>query len=850
MWRGLKSAFLRYTHEHGRLSKPGVALITHSGKPIGHIDAIRLCRGRFEIEGWADADHIALVRGDERAALAPSTPRPDVSSKFADMTGRTPGFRLDLPVGPAECFLVSRKGEKECAQRIDFFDDADMARVRRRLIRPFLGASFRALPAYLRWRLKHHPEDRAAIKDSLGLGEETPTDRMTPFLFAVDAGDEDPASLMLPKETVTIVLPVFNAMDLLPETLDRILVHTDLPFELIIIEDCSTDPAVRPFLRNWVKSAGASSRQYVHLLENEKNLGFIGSVNRGFEKAIKLGHHVLLLNSDAFVPNNWASRLVRPFAEHLRVASVTPMSNDAEIFNAPVLCRASVLAKGVADEIDATAAQFVPDAALADAPTGVGFCMAMHKDALRLVRTFDHTFDPGYGEEVDWCQKLTLKGWRHLGHGGIFVEHRSGTSFGSEKKAKLVAAHNQIVSKRYPDYDQSVQKFIAEDPLTAPRLALALAWAQASCAQTIPVYIGHSMGGGAELYLKQRIGKDLRKTGIAIVIRVGGAHAWNIELHTPLGVTQGATAAVAFVERLMSLIPNRRIIYSCGVGASDLLEIPDVLCRLAASPGSELEILFHDYLPLSPSYTLLNSRNEYAPASPEGSVDPAHTYCKPDGTTVSLAEWRHRWGKAIRHADDLTVFSDSSRKILSDVFPVSKEKIRVMPHAVALKQRRMAPGRHTDGKPVIGVLGAIGLQKGAKILQDLSALLDQSQDAHLVVLGYMDPAFPLATSAAIHGPYEVRDIPELTKRYGVSCWFIPSIWPETFSYTTHEALATGLPVWSFDLGAQADAIKRASVMSGQGGTIPLRPGEPQSQMILDALLSSCETTICPQSQSA
>ena len=43
----------------------------------------------------------------------------------------------------------------------------------------------------------------------------------------------------------------------------------------------------------------------------------------------------------------------------------------------------------------------------------------------------------------------------------------------------------------------------------------------------------------------------------------------------------------------------------------------------------------------------------------------------------------------------------------------------------------------------------------------------------------------------------------------MGCWLIPSIWPETFSYAVHEALATGLPVFVFDLGAQAHAAAAA-----------------------------------------
>ena len=38
---------------------------------------------------------------------------------------------------------------------------------------------------------------------------------------------------------------------------------------------------------------------------------------------------------------------------------------------------------------------------------------------------------------------------------------------------------------------------------------------------------------------------------------------------------------------------------------------------------------------------------------------------------------------------------------------------------------------------------------------------------------------------------------------------MPSIWPETFSFTTHEMLATGKPVMAFDLGAQGEAVREA-----------------------------------------
>ena len=108
-----------------------------------------------------------------------------------------------------------------------------------------------------------------------------------------------------------ILLPVYQAFDLLPEVLDRITRHTDLPWQLTVIEDASPDPAIRPFLRHW-----AQDKPQVQLIENDENLGFIGAMNRGLAAALaysdqpapikraRSNRMIVLLNSDALVPQD------------------------------------------------------------------------------------------------------------------------------------------------------------------------------------------------------------------------------------------------------------------------------------------------------------------------------------------------------------------------------------------------------------------------------------------------------------------------------------------------------------------------------------------------------------------
>lgn len=215
-------------------------------------------------------------------------------------------------------------------------------------------------------------------------------------------------------------------------------------------------------------------------------------------------------------------------------------------------------------------------------------------------------------------------------------------------------------------------------------------------------------------------------------------------------------------------------------------------------------------------------------------TDPAHE-TKGDDGIVDLFKWREVWGELMRAADEIRVFSESSYAIMAEAYPYVATKITVKPHRLLRDVPRVKLDRPRDGVPVIGILGNIGYQKGIVVLQSLSRFLERNGRARLVIIGNVDPAYPLASSAHIHGDYQLEDIPALVTRYGIGRWLIPSIWPETFSYTTHEALATGLPVFGFDLGAQGEAI-RAAASSGMGGVIPLAGLGADPQVIIETIL--------------
>lgn len=241
------------------------------------------------------------------------------------------------------------------------------------------------------------------------------------------------------------------------------------------------------------------------------------------------------------------------------------------------------------------------------------------------------------------------------------------------------------------------------------------------------------------------------------------------------------------------------MVYSCGVGASDPAIVPRSLLQLQTD-GIELRL--HDFLPISPSWNLLDSHGNFDGVPPEDTTDPAHHV---QGTRrqspTSHQEWRRLWGTVIDKADRIVTFAPSGRDLLTTAYPNASDKITVVPHSLP-----SLPNSLPFSGQSIGVLGGINRAKGGAVLQELSGQTGR----RLVIIGELDGQFRLPKPHVVHGRYDQSRIETLAKHYGIGLWLIPSICPETFSFATHEALATGLPVVSFNIGAQADALHGAA----------------------------------------
>jgi GT2 family glycosyltransferase len=604
---------------------------------------------------------------------------------------------------------------------------------------------------------------------------------------------------------VSVLVPVYNTASYLRPAIESVLAQSYPHFELILIDDGSSDGSAAIAL----EYANRDAR--IRLLRNERNLGFVASVNRG---AAHAHGHFVILNTDTVVPPNWLERLLAPMVADAGIASTTPFSNAATICSFPHFAVDGALIEGVTVEETDRAFQSLAipaDLPLA-APTGVGFCMGINGRIWREIGNFDEVlFAEGYGEENDWCQRAIAAGFRNVLVPNLFVYHLHGGSFGSAQKALLQQRNARVLAHRWPSYDASVAAFITGDPWATLRLGAILRLCLAAERRPL-VILDHVLGGGANSY-RQRQVQDALAEGRAVLLLTWEGDRPGIDAHAMLGDLDhkthlGSWEAVLAHKHLFGAC---EFVYNNMVSWGQPLEILDGLVEIATGTGAPLIVLFHDFYPVCPSYALVGHDGRFcgvpdnlracdACLPQNGNAMPRHD---------DIRTWRSHWQRVLDAAREVRFFSRSSAAIAQRVFAIDASKLRIEPHAPLTDFGGRRIRLPQADELVIGVVGLLNRAKGAGIVNDIARLLMvERPNARIVLIGDMDPAYRRASPAnvLVHGGYERECLPDLLEAYGVGVCVLPSIIPETFSYVVQELTQLEMPLVCFAVGAPAERI--------------------------------------------
>ncbi|MFC4550040.1 MULTISPECIES: FkbM family methyltransferase [Halorussus] len=615
-------------------------------------------------------------------------------------------------------------------------------------------------------------------------------------------------------EMVDIIVPVYNAFDDTKRCLESVLENSS-NCRLIVVNDASPDERIEKLLSSL---RDVPERDItVKTIEKSENDGFVKTVN---EAATYAENHFVILNTDTVVPEGWLDRLFKPiFDRPTQVASVTPFSNAATLASFPEFQEDNPLFKELSTEtLDGYFREYGPEKTY-EIPTGVGFCMAFNCNVVKEIGLFDaETFGRGYGEENDWSRRAHKRGFENVLAPNLFVFHEHGASFGEEKQELLEKNLNNLLEK-HPEYQRVIDKYNDRNPLKEVREALKVIIDSDTSEKESYLLIDHDLGGGANMY-RETIAEHLQSEGHPTILLTFQYHDDQFVLEY---IGEGVTQKFVFdafeyenIEGLKDVLGINHVFVNNVVAWPNPTEVVKHVREL----NVPTTCFVHDYFWVCPSWNLLDDTGEFC-----GVPDDLDTCrkCLENNThsdhnviydeCFEIGEWRCEMGALLESSDSIVAFSESSRRILADAYGDTTELTEIEHGITGIDQLERRVHEFDSDLLTVGIIGAIGYHKGMDIL---STLAQDERLEHLpfeiVVLGETKD-YPAGYEAAggdfrVHGRYEdYADLNDQIERYDVDICLIPSIWPETFSFTTSEAMLLGLPVMCFDIGAPADRVR-------------------------------------------
>ena len=238
---------------------------------------------------------------------------------------------------------------------------------------------------------------------------------------------------------ISVIIPNWNGAALLPGCLDSLRNQTHSNYEVILVDNASTDDSVDMVRREHPE---------VRILELDENLGLAGGVNAGI--AIARGETIALLNNDAEATPAWLAELEAALVRHPEAgfaASKMLLYDQPETINSAGDFYRT-------DGIPGNRGVWQPDDGQFDQEDlvfgGCGGAVAYRRAMLEQIGLFDDDFFM-YCEDVDLAWRAQLSGWRCVYAPLAVVFHRLSATGGGV----LASYHNgrnciYVLVKNYP----------------------------------------------------------------------------------------------------------------------------------------------------------------------------------------------------------------------------------------------------------------------------------------------------------------------------------------------------------------------------------------------------------------
>lgn len=191
----------------------------------------------------------------------------------------------------------------------------------------------------------------------------------------------------------SLVIPVFNQLHYTKQCVASISRWTDMPYELVIVDNDSSD-GTGEFL----------SVLDAKVIRNSSNLGCAKAWNQGI--VASQGQVIGILNNDIVLTPDWLSGLTR-FMEREGHGIVSPAAREGHLDY----------------DLETYAADFVQRCAMATRSTIYGACMVIRRKVFDRIGLFDEGFSYGGCEDIDFLWRAQAAGFSVGTTGSVLIHH-------------------------------------------------------------------------------------------------------------------------------------------------------------------------------------------------------------------------------------------------------------------------------------------------------------------------------------------------------------------------------------------------------------------------------------------
>ena len=337
----------------------------------------------------------------------------------------------------------------------------------------------------------------------------------------------------------------------------------------------------------------------------------------------------------------------------------------------------------------------------------------------------------------------------------------------------------------------------------------------AAADRAVALVIDHPRGGGSTRYLNIYEGR-LRAEGFSVIRgrRVSGG--------LPLMVFGEEPNAAWFnpfadEERLAQFVREAGVTHLVINHMVDLPGVPlDWARTICERLGLSYEVILHDYYMVCPRITLVDAQGRYCGVG-DAKACTACLGATGEFSGVDIVSWRATAGGLLAGASRVVAPSEDLATRIRQTLPVTEVEVFEPELTITMPQRTQRPLRPSVRLHVT-MLGALDEPKGYAVITELAKWI-RATDApiQLQVIGDTKGTPQLRRlGVVVTGRYVQSELEGILDRLAPHIFFFPAIWPETWSFTLTTALARGVPVAAFDIGAIAQRLRRA----GTGALLP------------------------------